>query len=149
MERASKIILTISIVFFVLTSLIFIYDMILENKRCSNSGGTQLDNMVVPAHNSMFDAYIDKVVKGRNIKELCAKIARYNQEVEADFIVTISMEDGTVLVNSEGFVEELNDETNEIKTIVSTEITPNKNYVVIGKMNEKSGIYNEIIVIPK
>ena len=145
MEKASKVILTFSIIIFVISSLIFAYAKILENRpiRLNGGGGSQLDTLAEQAHNSMFDAYVDKVVKGRTIKDLCAKIASYNQTADADYLVTISMSDGTVLVNHEGMVEVLNEENNESEEIVRRAVIANRNYFVTGKMDDITGIIHE------
>ena len=150
MEKASKVILTFSVIIFVISSLIFIAALIGEyRERNSSGGGCQLDTLAVPAHNRMFDAYIDKVVKGKVVKNLCAKIGSYNKTADEDYLVTISMEDGTVLVNHEGMVEVLNEKTNESEVIVRRSVISNRNYFVTGEMDDITGIITNIIITPK
>ena len=135
MEKASKILLIFSIVFFVISSTVFVN----ENMHRTSSGGFQPESLAVQAHNSMFDTYIDKTVKGRAVKKLCSKISSYNTKADLEYIVTIKMSNGLMLVDGAQLKEE------DIKTAI---ITYN-NYHITGGYNDNTGVITEIIVTPK
>ena len=149
MENASKALLIAGAILLVIAIIGIGMAIFGQAQNVLDDTTKQLDALAVQAHNSQFDAYMDKIVKGRNIKELCAKIANYNQTVDAEFVVTISMSDGTELVTSAGLATGEAGEGETAATNLSTAITANKNYLVTGDMNPTTGLYTTIVVTAK
>ncbi len=144
MENASKALLIAGAILLVIAIIGIGMAIFGQAQTVIGQTGQQIDVMAVQAHNSMFDSYIDKTnIKGKAIKELCAKIASYNQNTDIDYQVTISMSDGTSLVTASGLTttEEGNTTTN-----VNTKINANLNYTVTGDMNATTGIINTITI---
>lgn len=143
MENASKALLIAGAILLVIAIIGIGMAIFGQAQTVIGQTGQQIDVMAVQAHNSMFDSYIDKTnIKGKAIKELCAKIASYNQNTDLDYQVTISLADGTILVNAGG----LTTADGGTATNLSTKINANLNYTVTGDNNVTTGIINTITI---
>lgn len=147
MENASKALLIAGAILLVIAIIGIGMAIFGQAQGVIDNSTNQLDTLTVQTHNAMFDSYMDKVVKGRTVKNLCAKIASYNQTADTEYIVTISMSDGTELVTSAGLATGEAGET--VSTNLSTAITANKNYLVTGDMNPTTGVITTIVITAK
>lgn len=152
MENASKALLIAGAILLVIAIIGIGMAIFNQAQGVIDRGGQQIDTLAVQAHNSMFDSYIDKVVKGKTVKDLCAKIASYNQQADVDYQVTIKLSvpgaggaaaTVTDLVTTTGLAT-----TGEGAAAVSnvSKLTANKNYEVTGDMNPTTGVYTTITV---
>ena len=149
MENASKALLIAGAILLVIAIIGIGMAIFGQAQGVIDNSTNQLDTLTVQTHNTMFDSYMDKVVKGRTVKDLCAKIAKYNQTADTEYIVTISMSDGTELVTSAGLATGEAGEGETAATNLSTSVTANKNYLVTGDMNPTTGVITTIVITAK
>lgn len=156
MENASKALLIAGAILLVIAIIGIGMAIFGQAQTVVGQTGTQIDTMAVQAHNSMFDNYVDKTnVKGKSIKELCAKIANYNQNADIDYQVTITLGKGSIPVSGTALTADVTlvdasglattGEGEAAVTNVSTNIQANKNYTVTADMNV-SGVIKTVKV---
>ena len=145
MENASKALLIAGAILLVIAIIGIGMAIFNQAQGVIDRGGQQIDTLAVQAHNSMFDSYMDKVVKGKTVKDLCAKIASYNQNADVDYQVTITLEGAgeaadTTLVDASGLVAAEGSSTNV------SQLGANKNFLVTGDMDAATGLYTKIFI---
>lgn len=148
MENASKALLIAGAILLVIAIIGIGMAIFGQAQGVLDTGANQIDALAVQTHNSMFDAYIDKTVKGKNIKELATKLASYNPGADTNYQVTMTLtgasETDVVLVNTTGLVAGTDGKTN-----LSTNITSTYNYEVTGDYDVGTGIITKIYVTKK
>ena len=105
MENASKALLIAGAILLVIAIIAIGMAIFGQAQNVINDTATQMDGLTVSAHNNQFEGYLNKDIKGTQVREAIIKAASYNTKItDGNFAVSIVLANGTGATGPAGVV---------------------------------------------